>query len=206
MITKLFPPDEHLYFISERTFLTMLDTSHLIKLELVNDQIRNPEKTINSAHRRLQTKENEITSKRTMLAINTIKLEKLHTKQHGRQDTSQLKYDKTDGLVWLDGQSFINVYLFVQKFTQNCTRRKWNKPENTRDITGCMGEIIQNWEPYLGTYKSFKNTKTADIYIALHNTCNSNPDTGWFWRKQKQMDYWTRNYMVMRIQDTLDKF
>ena len=54
---------------------------------------------------------------------------------------------------------------------------KWNKPENTRDITGCIGEIIQNWEPYLGTYKSFKNTATADIYIALHNTCDSNPAT-----------------------------
>ena len=68
-----------------------------------------------------------------------------------------------------------------------------------------MGEIIQNWEPYLGTYKSFKNTETGDIYIAQHNTCNSNPATGQFWRQQKQMDYWTRNYMVMRIQDTLDK-
>ena len=70
---KHVPPNEHLYFISERTFLTMLDTSHLIKLELVNDQIRNPEKTINSAHRQLQTKENEITSKRTMLAMDTRK-------------------------------------------------------------------------------------------------------------------------------------
>ena len=54
---------------------------------------------------------------------------------------------------------------------------KWNKPENTRDITGCIGEIIQNWEPYLGTYKSFKNTATADIYIASHNTSDSNPAT-----------------------------
>ena len=27
------PPNEHLYFISERTFLTILETSHLIKLE-----------------------------------------------------------------------------------------------------------------------------------------------------------------------------
>ena len=126
--------------------------------------------------------------------MDTIKLEKLPRKQDGRQHTSPLKYDKTDGPL------FINVYLSVQKFTQNCTRRKWNKPENTRDITGCMGEIIQNWEPYLGTYKSFKNTETADIYIALHNTCNSNPDTGWFLRQQKQMDYWIRNYMVMRIQ------
>ena len=38
------PPDEHLYYlISERTFLQRLDTSHLIKGELVSDQIINPE-------------------------------------------------------------------------------------------------------------------------------------------------------------------
>ena len=54
---------------------------------------------------------------------------------------------------------------------------KWNKPENTRDITGCIGEIIQNWEPYLGASIFFKNAATADIYIASHNTCDSNPAT-----------------------------
>ena len=91
---------------------------------------------------------------------------------------------------------FIYLYKNLHKIA-----RKWNKPENTRDITGFMGEIIQNWEPYLGTYKSSKNTETAEIYIAPHNTSA----TGRFLRQQKQMDYWTRNYMVMRIQDTLDK-
>ena len=137
----------------------------MVKLETLK-------KTKNSVHRRLETIENEITSKRTMLAMNTIKLEKLPTKQDGRQHTSPLKYVKTDG------PSFINFYLSVQKCTQNYTRRhqmdKWNKPENTRDITGCIGESIQNWEPYLGTYK---NTATADIYIASQKTCDSNPAT-----------------------------
>ena len=70
-----------------------------------------------------------------------------------------LEYD-TDGPLF-------NIYLSVHKRTQNYTRRyqmdKWNKPKNTRDITGCIGESIQNWKPYLGTYK---NTTTADIYIA----------------------------------------
>ena len=74
-----------------------------------------------------------------------------------------LEYD-TDGPLFIN---VINNYSSVHKCTQNYTRGyqmdKWNKPKNTRDITGCIGESIQNWKPYLGTYK---NTTTADIYIA----------------------------------------
>ena len=55
-----------------------------------------------------------------MLAIKT---ERLHTKQNGRQDTSQLNYDKTEGLVWI---AFIKVY-FAQNFSKICTRIKRNK-------------------------------------------------------------------------------
>ena len=74
--------------------------------ELMTDQMINNGENKILAQTRLQSK--GITSK-TMLAIET---ERLQTKQNGRQYTSQLYYDKTEGLVWI---AFIKVY-FAQNF------------------------------------------------------------------------------------------
>ena len=124
---------------------------------LMTDQMINNGENKISAQTRLQSK--GITSK-TMLAIKT---ERLQTKQNGRQYTSQLYYDKTEGFVWI---AFIKVY-FAQKVSKICTRIKRTSMGNTRDTADHMEEIIQNWETYLG---HIKNSKTVDRYIALQWT------------------------------------
>ena len=105
----------------------------------MTDQITNNGENKISVQTRLQSK--GITSK-TMLAIET---ERLQTKQNGRQYTSQLYYDKTEGLVWI---AFIKVY-FAQKVSKICTRIKRTSMGNTRDTADHMEEIIKIGKPIL---------------------------------------------------------